>query len=51
MFLEPEGPELDPGLGHNWVGLTEALHPKSLRRNLKPEIPQVFRTSAAPVQE
>ena len=26
-------------------------NPQSLRRNLNPEIPQVFRTSAAPVQE
>ena len=32
-----------------WV--TKKSSPKSLRRNLKPEIPQVFRTSAAPVQE
>ena len=32
-----------------WV--TKTSSPQSLRRNLKPEIPQVFRTSAAPVQE
>ena len=32
-------------------GLRRSLYPQSLRRNLNPEIPQVFRTSAAPVQE
>ena len=30
---------------------TKKCSPQSLRRNLKPEIPQVFQTSAAPVQE
>ena len=32
-----------------WV--TKRSSHQSLQRNLKPEIPQVFRTSAAPVQE
>ena len=32
-----------------WVAKKSS--PQSLRRNLKPEIPQVFRTSAVPVQE
>ena len=31
--------------------VTKKSSPQSLRKNLKPEIPQVSRTSAAPVQE
>ena len=49
-IAHPEGPEFDHGLGHNWA-VTQKPPPQSLRRNLKPEIPQVFRTCAVPVPE
>ena len=62
IYMSIGGSVVDHALASGWTWVrsrprpttewaTNQPHPQSLRGNLKPEIPQVIRTSAAPVQE